>query len=124
MVGGLLYVCGGRTGRDGENLASVLRFNPHLNSWDSVTPMSKPKFAPAAAAADGRLYVLGGRERGAMLTDLLGERLSLVECFDLQTGVWQEMPPLLVPRSAALAFIAPAPRKGVVPGGAVIAWPK
>lgn len=57
--------------------------------------MLQQRFAPAAAAVAGKLYVCGG-------ADDTGQ-LDSVECFDPSVNCWKEVPPMHAPRMRAAA---------------------
>ncbi len=59
-LGGDIYVIGGRD-RYGHPLASLLRYDPETDIWDSELPeMDRPLADPAAVVLDGMIYVIGG----------------------------------------------------------------
>ena len=71
-------------GYDGHHrLSSVERYDPAKNAWEAVAPMSAARSDSAAAAVDGKLYVMGGFD---------GEnRLSSVEQYDPTKNEWVSM---------------------------------
>lgn len=59
VVGGVLYVIGGRTVTDG-NSAAVEVYDPMSDRWEKARPMPKAQGGLAAAVLNGRIYVFGG----------------------------------------------------------------
>ena len=49
-----------------ESLSSVERYNPALDSWEEVAPLSAPRRSVAVAALNGRLYAVGGSGRSCI----------------------------------------------------------
>jgi len=76
VMGGYNDVMGGWNGLD-----TVEAFDPATNSWSTQTPMPTPRYGAAAAALNGKIYVLGGRNGTA-------NTLSTVEEFDPASGTW------------------------------------
>lgn len=103
VLGGLLYVCGGRD-EQREPLSSVERLNPSApGGWEPLTSMAAQRAGAAAAAASGRLYVCGGAF-GSMM-------LSSAERFDPKAnggrGAWESLPSMAGHRAyVAVAGIA------------------
>lgn len=62
--------------------------------WTSTASMAAPRADFAAAAVDGRLWVLGGITGGA------GTRLNTTEVYDPASDSWRAGPMLQAPRSA------------------------
>jgi kelch-like protein 17 (actinfilin)/kelch-like protein 20 len=73
----------GGSGPTNDYLSSVERFDPAKNAWEAVAPMSTARTCPAAAAIDGKLYVMGGHDGQ--------NRLSSVERYDPATNEWAAM---------------------------------
>ena len=65
---GKLYAIGGMPNEDGSFAnsdpasAKVFRYDPLTNQWTGRASMSNARYFPAAAALDGQLYLIGGRE--------------------------------------------------------------
>ncbi|MEM9494609.1 MAG: kelch repeat-containing protein [Pseudomonadota bacterium] len=59
VVGGVLYVMGGRTVRDG-NLTAMEAYDPLSNRWSRAKPMPKAQAGLAAGVIDGKIYAFGG----------------------------------------------------------------
>lgn len=79
-LGGIVYAVGGAEIDHGEPertffraVGTVEAFDPAANRWFPRAPLAVPRLAPAVAAVDGKLYVLGGarRDSNETLTPLL-----------------------------------------------------
>ena len=55
----MLSCVGGRVDED-VSLAEVERYNPAVDQWETVAPLSQPRRSVALAAHGGRLYAVGG----------------------------------------------------------------
>ncbi|KAL6883669.1 hypothetical protein ACP4OV_011083 [Aristida adscensionis] len=85
-VDGCLYVLGGfsRT----SAMTCVWRYDPIVNSWQEVSPMSTGRAFCKVSLLNNKLYVVGGVSKGKNgLTPL-----QSAEVFDPATGVWAEVP--------------------------------
>ncbi|CAE8583842.1 unnamed protein product [Polarella glacialis] len=97
VLGGKLYICGGRASSD-LCLSSIERFDPKAHLWEGwgVLPlMSQQRVCLAAAALDGALYVIGGRDAASYSAERLFPNRDHV--------AWQQLPPLHRPRWSASA---------------------
>ena len=100
---GRIYLVGvsvdGRAGR-------TLAFDPQHGSIRVLAPIPTPRETPGIAmAADGRLYVLGGRAVPCC-TGIHGDgALSVVERFDPRTNTWQRRRPIPV-ATASISAVA------------------
>lgn len=103
-VGGYVYALGGYDVHSSP-LNSVERaaINPDgsLGPWQSVTPMNKQRYGPAAVSARGYLYALGGWGRDSGLSDV--ERVAVNP--DGSLGSWQAVTSMTTDRSS-LASVA------------------
>ena len=88
VVGGFLA--------DGRNSARVDLFSPAQNLWRRLPDLPVPVDHAMAAAARGRLYVVGGYG---------SNRRPLRHAFVFSSGAWRALPPLPEPRAAAGAAI-------------------
>jgi len=95
VLGGWLYVCGGRD-EQREPLNSAERLSPAVGTWEPLPPMAGQRAGAAAAAAGGRLYVCGGAFGAQML--------SSAERYDPRVGAWET----LASMAARRAYVAAA----------------
>merc|ERR1712203_1315126 len=95
VLGGLLYVCGGRD-EQREPLSSSERMGPDGETWEPLPPMAGQRAGAAAAAAAGKLYVCGGAFGAQML--------SSAERYDPKIVAWEQ----LAAMSARRAYVAAA----------------
>eukprot|EP00966_Prymnesium_polylepis_P268265 6197266-Prymnesium_polylepis.1 len=72
VVGGKIYVSGGRSGSN--YLSSVEVYDPARSVWAAAPSMATVRFAAAAAVVGGKIYVSGG--------DNASNFLSSVEVYD------------------------------------------
>lgn len=97
VIGGLVYVPGGRTGQ--STVTDVLEiFDPHAGEWSQGPPMPQALAAYAITAYEGKMYLFGGWD---------GQNyLDTVFVYDPGSGEWQERPPMPRPRAYAGAVVA------------------
>lgn len=62
-----LYAIGGHDGT--ETLSSMERYDPCTNTWTLVAPLFRPIRFMSAVSHRGKLYVMGGEEKGAVCKD-------------------------------------------------------
>lgn len=108
VVGTCLYVCGGQDGHS-TALNTVFCFKAqrqswendadHSNQWVEATPMTTRRVGAAAAAANGILYVCGGRDGTGPGTSVL----KSAEQFDPETGIWTSLAEMSERRYGAVA---------------------
>ncbi|KAG8368703.1 hypothetical protein BUALT_Bualt15G0073200 [Buddleja alternifolia] len=101
-VDGCLYVIGGFSKASATEC--VYRYDPILNSWSEVTPMSIGRAYCKTGILDNKLYVVGGVTRGrGGLTPL-----QSAEVFDPFSGIWSEIPKMPFSKAQVLptAFLA------------------
>ena len=72
-----------------------------------VAPLNVGRSYPAVAAADGRLYVIGGDQPQEINFYRTQITVSTVECYDPIACKWTECAPLPASRGEAAAVIAP-----------------
>ena len=65
VLNGRLYAVGGRVDQD-ISLAEVERYNPAIDRWENVSPISVARRSVALAAHNGRLYAMGGSGKCAI----------------------------------------------------------
>lgn len=91
------------SGGDGSRiLGSLERFAPGAGTWELLPLTAEPRVSAAAAAVAGRLFVIGGwhGRHGQQQPSRTMER------FDPAAGVWEDMPPMSVPRGGAASAAA------------------
>jgi len=93
-LNGMLYVAGG-LGISANSLSSVERFDP-VSGWATVAPMPTTLHHFGLAAADGRLFAVGGYVSGFTGT-------AAVHAYDPTTDSWSPVAPLPQPRGALAA---------------------
>lgn len=94
MIGGTLYVAGGRA--DGITGIEPLAwsYSPTAKTWKEITPLQSPRGGLAGAVLGGRLFVFGGEGNSAVTTGVFQN----VDAYDPATNTWQALAPMLVPR--------------------------
>ncbi|XP_073021862.1 F-box/kelch-repeat protein At1g22040-like [Primulina eburnea] len=101
-VDGCLYVLGGFCRASATK--SVWRYDPVVNSWTEVAPMSAGRAYCKTGVLNNQLYVVGGVTRGrGGLTPL-----QSAEVFDPCSGIWSEVPSMPFSKAQVLptAFLA------------------
>jgi N-acetylneuraminic acid mutarotase len=95
-LGGKIYVAGGfRQDRSTANTVEV--YDPASDKWSFVAPMPVALHHPAAAAVEGKLYVIGGTSPG-------GAANANLE-YDQQKNGWKAKAPMPTARSSPAAAV-------------------
>jgi len=96
---GKIYVIGGYPASR-VTVATVQVYDPASNRWSLATPLPDPLNHQMAAAANGRLYVLGGQtdSGSTSFTNTVWE-------YDPATSNWTEQAPMPTARSAGAAAV-------------------
>nr|GLL23852.1 F-box/kelch-repeat protein At1g22040-like [Ipomoea trifida] len=101
-VDGYLYVLGGFC--RAAAMKCVWRYDPMMNAWSEVSPMSIGRAYSKTGVLNGKLYVVGGvtRDHGGLTP------LQSAEVFDPHTGEWTEVPsmPFSKAQMVPTAFLA------------------
>lgn len=102
VLDGALWLVGGRTAAL-EASDALLRWDPAADRWDRAAPLPPEggrigRGGLAAAAAGGRLWVMGGE-----YFDGAGGVFATVWSYDPATDRWEEAPPLPTPRHGLAA---------------------
>ncbi|XP_065849052.1 F-box/kelch-repeat protein At1g22040-like [Euphorbia lathyris] len=101
-VDGFLYVLGGLC--KASVLRCVWKYNPILNVWNEMNPMSVGRAFCKTGILNNKLYAVGGvtRDRGELSSILSAE------VFDPDTGLWSGIPnmPFLKAQVLPTAFLA------------------
>jgi N-acetylneuraminic acid mutarotase len=103
FVGGTLYAVGGGT-LDGPNpgfLSTVEAYDPATDTWTAKAPMPTRRESFGLAAANGKLYAIGGVTLGRSGI----EAAAAVEEYDPAADRWTAKAPLPTPRTG-LAVVA------------------
>jgi predicted outer membrane repeat protein len=95
-IGGRMYVVGGfirnlPDWNQGEFTGKLEIYDPATNQWTTGTPMPTPRWDPAVAVVDGKLYAAGG-----MLANYTVS--SVVEVYDPASNSWSTAPSMPTPR--------------------------
>lgn len=111
VVNGKIYVIGGAGLHPGSRETSLHPARPHrsvgtnevydpaTNRWESRSSMPTARNHAAAAAVDGKIYVIGGRVGSAFITR--ASNTDVVEVYDPATDQWGALlAPMPTPRSA------------------------
>lgn len=69
--------------------------------------MNEGRSYPAVAAADGRLYVIGGDQSQELTFYRTYITISTVECYDPNSDQWYKCASLPTSRGEAAAIVAP-----------------
>lgn len=95
-VDGCLYVLGGFF--RASTMSRVWRYDPILNRWSEITPMSTGRAYCKTSILNNKLYVVGG------VTQLQGALVPLqsAEVFDPHTDTWSEVPSMPFSKSQQL----------------------
>ncbi|KAG8639765.1 F-box/kelch-repeat protein At1g22040 [Manihot esculenta] len=85
-IDGRIYVLGGLT--KASAMRNVWQYNPILNAWSEMSPMSTGRAFCKTGILSNKLYVVGGvtKGRGGVTS------LQSAEVFDPHTGLWSEIP--------------------------------
>jgi N-acetylneuraminic acid mutarotase len=108
VVGGKIYVTGGRLGSFARNLGDNEEYDPRTDRWVKKAPLPTPRSGIAAVVADGKIYVFGGESTEGTFT--------ANEQYDPATDSWRTMPPLPTARHG-LGAVALGNRIYVLAGG-------
>ena len=86
---GNIYVMGGHPNPDvvyddDDTLCTADVYNPRTDCWYRLANMTRARTNLAAAAADGRIFAIGGESD-------CGETIATVEAFDPLLGAWSEV---------------------------------
>ena len=106
-VNGLLYTVGGYMLTEGSNalsLDNIFRYREEDDVWETFVSLRIPRHDALVTSLGSRLYVIGG-----ISSATIGNALSNVECFDVETGYH-------------IDGIAPLPTPAYGCSGCAIAW--
>ena len=99
VVGGKIYVIGGRIGSvfmsTGSNTDIVEEYDPATDQWGGIrAPMPTARSGGAWGVHNGRIYVAGGEGRSYQFSGAF----KAVEAYDVAANFWYVLPPMQVQR--------------------------
>ena len=97
LIGGKLYVAGGRPG----NQACVEAYDPASNTWTPRASMPTGRSGIAGAVVGDCLYVFGGEGNGADPNGIFHE----VEAYEPASDEWHRLPPMQTGRHGIYAAV-------------------
>jgi len=110
VIGGKLYVAGGRPG----NQTCLEAYDPVANAWTRKADMPTGRSGIAGGVVGGCLYVFGGEGNPADAAGIFHE----VEAYDPATNAWTRLPPMQTGRHGISAAVI---GNGIyLPGGATL----
>jgi N-acetylneuraminic acid mutarotase len=97
---GRVFVISGVTAESVGPLTDAVRvYDPTTDRWAAVSPIPTPRTEPGAAVGpDGKIYVVGGADRG--------HKKNVVEAYDPKNDRWARLKPMPTPREALWAAAA------------------
>ena len=87
--GTYVYAVGGRELSSDENSSAFQRFDPTTGTWEKLPDQPTARGSYGAAILDGRIITVGG--------ELPTRVLPTAEMYDIATGKWTTLAPLLTP---------------------------
>ncbi|XP_010473974.1 PREDICTED: putative F-box/kelch-repeat protein At2g29800 [Camelina sativa] len=81
-IGHKIYVMGGRNGLN-QRVKAVIVIDCRFHTWKHIQNMKRERCYAASGVIDGKIYVVGGRER---------RYNDWVEVFDVETETWETVP--------------------------------
>ena len=97
VIGGKLYVAGGRPG----NQSCVEAYDPSSNTWTRKASMPTGRSGIAGAVVGDCLYVFGGEGNAADPNGIFHQ----VEAYDPATDTWLSLPPMQTGRHGIYAAV-------------------
>ena len=101
-LGNLVYAAGGCCALgvlDGQNVFNTVEaFDPNTATWSERAPLLTARQSLALAAANGKLYAIGGQDRD-------GQPLAVVEEYNPATDAWTRRADMPTPRSGLAAAV-------------------
>ncbi|HWO22254.1 MAG TPA: kelch repeat-containing protein [Kofleriaceae bacterium] len=111
VVGGKLYVTGGRMGTTASRSSQVFEYTPG-GAWATKAPMPTARGGTACGVIGDRILVVGGEGNPGTPTGVFSE----VEAYDAAADRWQALAPMVTPRHGMGAAVWGGAL--YVPGGA------
>lgn len=107
--GGLIYGVGGFSGGfpNWQAQADVFVYDPATDRWRNGVPLTTPRAEGVVAAAQGKVYVIGGRVRGTASASHFNDHAdtTLAEAFDPRTGRWSRIADAPTARNSAASVV-------------------
>ena len=97
VIDGKIYLVGGTTVDQNADQNRIQAYNPSTNSWTVGSAMPTQRDGVAVAAANGRLYVFGGRNSGTLT--------NIVEEYNPATNSWTRKADMPTARAFASAAV-------------------
>eukprot|EP00964_Phaeocystis_antarctica_P082240 scaffold51565_cov74-Phaeocystis_antarctica.AAC.2 len=111
----LIYLVGGLEGGKGVTTSTVRAYDPALDSWCELSSMATERFGHAAAALDGKLYVIGGSTEDKGRPGWQATAADGGEVYDPKADGWQPLPSM--PTARELLAVAAVGGKVYAIGG-------
>jgi len=108
VVDDTLYAFGGIAGL-GDNrrtLDVVEALDIKNNTWQSLGAMPEGRQAGAAAAVDGRIFIISGKAASYVQSTPTSHRAERVDCFDPKTNTWTVVQDIPTDRTGGRAVVA------------------
>ena len=81
-IGTKVYIIGGLT--TGDSVTDTLYvYDTMLNQWQTLSPMTRPRFAAGCIEYNDKIYVFGGQSRG------FGDDHNTIEIYDIEADKWE-----------------------------------
>ncbi len=110
VVGGKIYVPGGRFETFENNTGVHEAYDPATDSWQALAPLPTPRSGTATAVLGGLVLVMGGEEGAGTFEEN--------EAYDPATDFWTPLAPLPTPRHGIGAAVID--NVVYLPGGAPV----
>jgi N-acetylneuraminic acid mutarotase len=102
--GGKIYVVGGCSSTQPQQfknpIADLEMYDPAMDTWTRLSPMSLARVGPAVAVLNGKIYVMGGFD-----PEQYWSANPTVEIYDIKTGRWSMGPSMPTGVSWASAVV-------------------
>lgn len=98
MLGGKIYVPGGRTSSDPKAATKVFeRYDPRTDQWERLPDLPAPRSAYALAALEGKIYLFGGWDGSSYRNEVF--------MYDPDRQAWSTRTPMPTARAYADAAV-------------------
>jgi N-acetylneuraminic acid mutarotase len=106
---GVIYGVGGFSGGfpNWQAQADTFVYEPGTDRWRSGVPLPVPRAEGVVAAANGKVYVIGGRVRASAQAAHFNDHVdtAVVEAFDPKTSRWSRLPDAPTARNSAASAV-------------------